>query len=180
MESEFSKETDHEETSSEKQMKMEIIKMGLFSFELEEKREQSLITQSGYMLTGFSIISVMLLAAVPILIDYMKVPNKIVFLFIGISLIFLIVSLLFAILTQWRYKYDGLKDIKSIYTLMHSESLETVDDWWLVNLNEIYKSKYKLNERRAIFIKISTGCFGASILTILIYLIIFLHYLISY
>ena len=38
-----------------------VLEMGKFSYELEEKREQSLITQSGQMLTTFSIASAAML-----------------------------------------------------------------------------------------------------------------------
>ncbi|WNY23172.1 hypothetical protein MmiHf6_04760 [Methanimicrococcus hongohii] len=174
MEQQFSENEDNkesEEPDSSNQMKSEIIRMGLFSFELEEKREQSLITQSGYMLTGFSIIFVMLLAAVPILLDYTKLPSSVVFLFIGISLMFLIISMLFTVAAQWRYQHYGLKDIESIYNFMYFESLETADDWWLKNLNELYNFKNDSNNTRSRLMKLSAVSFSFSILTILIYLI---------
>jgi len=153
------------------QMKIEVIEMGKFSFELEEKREQSLILQSGYMLTGFSIISVVLLAVIPILLDYTNLPKKIVFIFLGISLLFLICSLLFAIAAQWRYEYLGFKDIESIYLLMVHKSKAAANDWWLENLNDISIAKNSLNEKRARLMKISTISFAISIFTILIYLV---------
>jgi len=162
------KNTDH----SEQQMKIEIIKMGRFSFELEEKREQSLIIQSGYMLTGYSIISVMLLAVIPILLDYTNLPSRFVFILLGFSLLFLIVSLLFALLSLWRYQYLGLDNIESIYSLMIYKSSTAVSDWWLENVNAIYNEKNRLNDKRARYMKWSTLFFGFSIITILIYLVI--------
>ena len=168
-----------EETDNENEKINEIIKMGKFSFELEEKREQSLIVQSGYMLTGFSIVSVMLLAAIPILLDYTKFSNKIVIFLIGLSLLFLIFSLLFTIAAQWRYKYTGLSNIESIYDLMIDVPLSDFNEWWLKNLNEIYNAKNNLNEKRADFMKISTFSFGISILTILIYLITLLKIIVK-
>ena len=152
-------------------MKIEIIKMGKFSFELEEKREQSLIIQSGYMLTGYSIISVMLLAVIPILLDYTNLPPKLVFILLGFSLLSLIISLLFALLSLWRYQYLGLDNIESIYRLMIHEPLNTVSRWWLENLNSIYNEKNRLNDKRARYMKWSTLFFGFSIITILIYLV---------
>ncbi|MDL2261695.1 hypothetical protein LJC08_05650 [Methanimicrococcus sp. OttesenSCG-928-J09] len=153
------------------QMKAEVIKMGKFSFEMEEKREQSLIVQSGYMLTGFSIISVMLLAAVPILLDYTDFSRELVFIVLGLSLIFLIFSLFFTIGALWRYEHIGLEDVESIYNLMSFESIDAADDWWLKNINEIYSAKNELNTKRSRFMKASIASFGFSILTILIYLI---------
>jgi len=153
---------------------IEIIKMGNFSFELEEKREQSLVLQSGYMLADFSIISVMLLAAIPILLDYTKFSNKFVIFLIGFSLVFLIISLLFTIAAQWRYKYKGLENIESIYNLMIDVPLNDFNGWWLENLNDIYNAKNDLNEKRADLMKISALSFGFSILTIFIYLMMLL------
>jgi hypothetical protein len=153
---------------------IEIIKMGNFSFELEEKREQSLVLQSGYMLAGFSIISVMLLAAIPILLDYTKFSNKFVIFLIGFSLVFLIISLLFTIAAQWRYKYKGLENVESIYNLMIDVPLNDFNGWWLENLNDIYNAKNDLNEKRADLMKISALSFGFSILTIFIYLMMLL------
>ena len=155
---------------SEHQMKIEIIKMGKFSFELEEKREHSLIIQSGYMLTGYSIISVVLLAVIPILLDYTNLPSRLVFILLGFSLLFLIISLLFALLSLWRYQYLGLDNIESIYRLMIHEPLDTVSRWWLENVNAIYNEKNSLNDKRARYMKLSTLFFGFSIITILIYL----------
>ena len=40
-----------------------------FSYELEEKREQSIVNQTGQMLTAFSVTSATILMAVPILIE---------------------------------------------------------------------------------------------------------------
>lgn len=154
------------------QKNIEIIKMGKFSFELEEKREQSLILQSGHMLTGFSIISVMLLAIIPIILNYTNISNRIVFFLLGISLLFLIMSLLFSIAAQWRYDYLGLNNIDSIYHLMDEVPLKEVNMWWLTNLNDIYNSKNNLNEKRVKFMRYSAFFFGISILTIFIYLFI--------
>jgi len=163
-----------DETDGGNERKVEIIKMGKFSFELEEKREQSLILQSGHMLTGFSIISVMLLAVIPIMLDYTRISNKIVFLLLGVSLLFLVISLLCAIAAQWRYDYLGFDNIDSIYQLMNTAPSEDVNNWWIANLNYIHNSKNNLNEKRAKMMKYSTVSFGISISTILIYLIVLL------
>ena len=165
---------------SERQMKIEIIKMGKFSFELEEKREQSLIIQSGYMLTGYSIISVILMAVIPILLNYTNLPFKLVFILLGFSLLFLIFSLLFALLSLWRYQYSGLDDIESVYKMMIHEPLDTVSDWWLKNINTIRNEKNSLNNKRARYVKWSTFFFGFSIITILIYLVATIFLLLLY
>lgn len=125
----------------------------------------------------FSIISVMLLAIIPIILNYTNISNRIVFFLLGISLLFLIMSLLFSIAAQWRYDYLGLNNIDSIYHLMDEVPLKEVNMWWLTNLNDIYNSKNNLNERRVKFMRYSTFFFGISILTILIYSIALLIYI---
>ena len=164
------------EIDNKNEKQIEIIKIGKFSFELEEKREQSLIMQSGHMLTGFSIISVMLLAVIPILLDYTKISNKTVFLLLGIPLLCLVIGLLFAIAAQWRYDIHDLGDLESTYELIMNGPLVDVNKWWLANLNYIYKKRLDLNEKRAKSMILSTAFFGISILTILIYLIALLTY----
>jgi len=160
-----------DEMDDENERKTGIIKMGKFSFGLEKGREQSLIHQSGYMLTGFSIVSVMLLAAIPILLEYTKIPNKIVFLFLGFSLLFLVISLLCTIVAQWRYKSIRLDSIEPIYNLMMNAPLSDFNNWWLENLNNMNNDISNLNDRRSDWMKISTVSFGFSIITILIYLV---------
>jgi len=160
-----------DEMNDEKERKSEIIKMGKLSFELEKEREQSLIYQSGYMLTGFSIVSVMLLAAIPILLEYTKIPNQIVFLFLGLSLLFLIISLLFTIAAQWRYKSVRLDNIESIYNSVIHLPFNDFNNWWLGNLNKMHNEITHLNDKRADWMKISAVSFGLSIFTILIYLV---------
>ena len=165
------------EIDYENEKKNEIIKMGKFSFEAEEKREQSLILQSGHMLTGFSIISVMLFAIIPILLNYTQISNRIVFFLIGISLLFLIVSLLFSIAALWRYECTVFDNIESVYNLMINDPLNNFNVWWLKNLNRACNEKSDLNEKRTNLMKISTISFGVSIFAILIYLIALLVYM---
>ena len=152
----------------------EFIKIGTFSYDAEEKKEQRLILQSGHMLTGFSIVSVMLLATIPILLDYTKVSNKYVFSLLGFALIFLIVSLLGTIIAHWRYGGSSVEDMESIYRSMCNSQLADFNWWWLKNLNDFCNEKRKLNNKKEKVMKISTISFGFSILCILIYLIFFL------
>lgn len=52
------------------------VEFGRFSFELEEKREQSIIQQSSQIITAFSIASAAVLMAVPIIIDNTQLRSR--------------------------------------------------------------------------------------------------------
>ena len=51
-----------------------VVELGKYSFDLEEKREQSLISQSGQILTAISLFSAGILMALPILLTYTSIP----------------------------------------------------------------------------------------------------------
>jgi hypothetical protein len=83
---------------------------------------------------------------------------------------------LFKIIAHWRCDTLGFEAIESVYELIMTSPLKYVDNWWLANLNHIYKKRADLNEKRAKSMKFSTAFFGLSILTILIYLIVLIIY----
>jgi hypothetical protein len=165
------------DTENKKEKEKEIIKMGKFTFELEEKREQNLILQSGHMLTGVSIVSVILLAIIPILLNNADISDKAIFFYLGLSLLGLVLSLLFSVIAHLRYKHHGLGSIKSIYISLMYIPFDDFNQWWLENLNKICAGKSKVNNIRAISLLISILLFTFSICTILIYLIVFLKIL---
>ena len=92
---------------------------GLFSFELEEKREQSILNQAGQMLTAFSIFSAAILMALPLVADYTNVPDGQAFCLAVVVLAPLIASLVLDILAQWRFKYQAIKDAEEFETELY-------------------------------------------------------------
>lgn len=88
------------------------VEFGRFSFELEEKREQSILTQSSQMLTAFSLFSAAVLMSFPLVADYTGVPDIYAFYLSAGALLPLIISLVLAIVAQWRFKYETLKSAK--------------------------------------------------------------------
>ena len=88
---------------------------GLFSFELEEKREQSILNQAGQMLTAFSLFSAAILMALPLVADYTNVPDGQAFCLAVVVLAPLIASLVLAILAQWRFKYQAIKNAEEFF-----------------------------------------------------------------
>ena len=141
-----------------------IVKLGKFSYELEEKREQSLINQSNQMLTAFAIFSAALYMALPILIDVNNtLTNKILFC-AGIISLFLIASLVLALLAQWRYIYATMNNIKEFHNALKKEPdnykrQANFDKQWEEQIFSIHTSKKKLNDKRARLITTSMSLF---------------------
>ena len=89
--------------------KRNIVEIGKFSYDLEEKREQSILSQANQMMTAFSIYSAALLMVLPILIDETVIPHSRL-LIASIHLFLpLIASLVLAVLAQWRFSYQTMK-----------------------------------------------------------------------
>ena len=147
--------------------------LSMLSFEFEEKREQSLISQSSQMLTAFSIISAVLLMLAPILINSTLIPCQYILICLGITLSLLVVSMVIALFVQWRYKYKALPSPISIYSHM-IENLEFFkteaqrSKSWIETIDLTWQSKHRLNDRRRILITISMIVFFCAIASTLI------------
>ena len=139
-----------------------------FSFELEEKREQSLISQSGQMLTVFSVVSAALLMAVPILIDYTCVPKNKILIAAGIVLTFLLASMVLAVLSQWRFKYatmlNGEELLQKVEKDINNHIYQSQFDYqWIDQLTDIQTSKKKNNDKRYMLVHASMITFLTAI-----------------
>lgn len=85
-----------------------VIKFARFSYELEEKREQSLISQAGQMLTAFSVASAALLMVIPILLDHTSIPKQRILITAGLVLALMLASVVLSVFSQWRFKYKTM------------------------------------------------------------------------
>lgn len=144
------------------------VEFGKFSFELEEKREQSILTQSSQMLTAFSLFSAAVLMSFPLVADYTGVPDIYAFYLSAVALFPLIISLVLAIVAQWRFKYETLKSTKDFADELqknHKDYQSQSDyDWqWIYQLDAVQVSKKKNNNRRVIFVRISMILFLVSV-----------------
>lgn len=154
-----------------------IKELGMFSYELEEKREQSLIGQATSMMTAFSIFTAALYMIVAIIVEFTVLSkNQILFSTAIISFI-LIISLLFAIFAQWRFKYNVVRNIMDIYAAVNNnyEDYRTqaqFDMQWMEQIKVIHGSKKKNNDKRVIFIKISMILFIIAISLLFIFAIL--------
>lgn len=151
------------------------VEFGRFSFELEEKREQSIITQSGHMLTAISLYSAALIMLLPLVVGLQCVSFS--YLWGASATIFLplLVGFVCTLLAQWRYKYDTVIDGKSF--LQHFETdgsnsyyrdQSDFDYQWTEQLSAVQKSKIRVNDIRCNFIKAGMISFLISIAFLLV------------
>jgi hypothetical protein len=149
-------------------MMSNIIQFGRYSLELEEKREQSLINQSSQMITAFSVFSVAIFTLLPVIVPLNVISNAKLFLCVGAVTFLLVTSLVLALIVQWRYKYVTMKDVDEFFDCVYKEqqnytSQHQFDSQWQVQISQIHKSKKKINDKRASFIKASMVVFFVSV-----------------
>ena len=157
-----------EELESADLMMENVIQLGKFSFELEEKREESLISQSGHMLTAFSVFSAVLFTATPIIIDNVNISANRVLVSVAIVSAFLIASLILAVFAQWRYKYMTIVSVDALFDevkadALHYQTKAQFGMQWKTQLSQLHRSKKKNNDRRAAFVILSMLLFLCSI-----------------
>lgn len=160
--------------------KQNIVELGKFSYDLEEKREQSILSQANQMMTAFSIYSAALLMVLPILIDNTVIPHS--QLLIASILLFspLIVSLVLAVLAQWRFSYQTMKTAQEFQEKIeadaeHYQHQAQYDDQWINQINAIHISKKNNNDRRVKLIISSMICFLLSVGLLLVFGVLFLY-----
>lgn len=130
-----------------------MVEFAKFSYELEEKREQSLIEQSSQMLTAFSVASAALLMAVPIILDNISISKRKVLLSAGLVLFFMLISMVLAVISQWRFKYktmmNGEELLQKVEANAESHIYQAQYDYqWIDQIKEIQESKKKNNDKR--------------------------------
>lgn len=160
--------------------KHNIVELGKFSYDLEEKREQSILSQANQMMTAFSIYSAALLMVLPILIDNTVIPHS--QLLIASILLFspLIVSLVLAVLAQWRFSYQTMKTAQEFQEKIeadaeHYQHQAQYDDQWINQIDAIHISKKNNNDRRVKLIISSMICFLLSVGLLLVFGVLFLY-----
>ncbi|HCC34346.1 MAG TPA: hypothetical protein DEQ02_01425 [Ruminococcaceae bacterium] len=146
---------------------------GKYSFELEEKREQSLINQSTQMVTAFSVFSIAIYTLLPVFQNIPIIPFFKLLFCVGIVTIFLLASLVLAVLVQWRFKYYTMKNIEEFYKSVNEEhenytTQAQFDIQWKDQLKDIHLSKFKLNNRRVKLIKASMVLFFIAVGTVIL------------
>ena len=156
----------------------DIVDLAKVSFEQEERREQSILSQSGKLLTALSISSAAILMIVPIFIQNLALQMKNYILICLIIVLFLVLtSMFFSLLVQWRFKYNSLPSPEEIFTHIanNEEYFETSEQrcrFWIDALENNWRSKLKNNNKKVIFLKIAMILFFVSLGSIAILFII--------
>lgn len=148
-----------------------------FSFKLEEKREQSVVNQAGQMLMAFSVTSAALLLATQILLDHTNTPSYMILLSVGIVLVFLLASMVLAVISQWRFKYitmfNGKELLQKIESDINCHTFQPQYDYqWIDQLSTIQASKKKNNDKRCNLIIASMIVFFAAVACLFISLFV--------
>lgn len=131
--------------------------------ENEEKRENSLIQQSSHMLTAISFMSASILIIAEIVFNLAQTISKNVLLCVFSSIIFfLLLSFILTTIAQYRYKRADFPDIETLYNYVKTKSDAFVSDaqqskYFVETLSTIQKSYASINERRRMFLNISTN-----------------------
>ena len=163
----YSTEEEKEIQQTELRLK-NVVEMGKFSYELKEKREQSLITQSGQMLTTFSIASAAVLMALPVMLEYTYYSQKALLSAAALILLPLVASMVLAVWAQWRFKYTTMENAAELLSKIEKNADKHIyqaqyNYQWIDQLRIIQESKKELNDRRVKIIKASQICFFIAI-----------------
>ena len=155
----------HKNEKSEMMLK-NINKFVEYSFKLEDKREESLIRQSGLMLTAIALISTLIFKLGLSGLNFLNC----------FSAFFLIMSLLCALLTGWRYKYANFPYSWDFYDYVEENKENFQEqfqfDWHFQNcLTIVEKSKKEINDKRVRFLIVS---YVSLFISIFIYFVSFL------
>ena len=164
-----------EQQKQAEMMVRNIKEMGQYSYELEEKREQSLLDQAGKMLTAFALFTAALNMLLSAVLTHATIPiskNKLILLG-GIVSFFLLVSLVLAIMAQWRYGYIVMMDAQKIYEQVKEDfqnypTQAEFDKQWMYQLKQIHYGKRRNNERRVKLIKASMVVFLFAVLQVIV------------
>ena len=124
-----------------------------FSFEQEEKREQSLLSQSGRMLTALSVLSAALTVFVRILLENTDGLKFKILLSAGLVLLLLLGSMVLAVISQWRFKYLTMLNGKEFFKKIEEDKRRHVyqsqyNYQWIDQLSRIQESKKANNDKR--------------------------------
>mgnify|MGYP001067648163 CR=1 FL=1 len=140
-------------------MMTNILELGRFSYSLQEKREESLINQSGRMITAYSVTAALL----PLLIAKTFNAGSI------LLLTSLLISFVFAVIAGWRFQNSAMPSIDVFFDEVYDRWEEftaqpAFDMQWKYQLAALHKSKKRNNDKRANCILISMVSFVCSLI----------------
>lgn len=182
----FSAKTTSEKTSCKNLSQKDIIALqcknavefGKFSFELEEKRGESLIANSGHMLTAFSLYSAALLTLLGVLLGNAIISKTHLFIASTCIATPLTLALAFTILAQWRFKYKTLIDAAAFKAAFEKESENYCEQYqfdyqFIIQLHKVQSTKRIVNNKRLFCIRAAMICFLLSVALLIVFYISF-------
>ena len=136
--------------------------LSLYSYEMEDKREQSLLDQAGKMILAMSVFTVALLAFISL--EACGFSNNQILMISGVTFLPLGLSFLFSVLTLWRDVYWSIGGVKEIDEKVRETIRDGENPSHLVlrTLNSIWESKKEKNDKSGKFIRWSTVLFIVS------------------
>ena len=173
-----SKDLDTDKNDTEKTagvLYRHVKELAQFKLDVEMRREDSLIQQSSHMQTAFSFMTAALFMALPVVIDN-RGNLSLNFIFIGVSAVvgLLLVSLVFASLAQRRFKKKAPQNVSELEKFVNDnwENIQTESQQskqFVGLIAEVQESMAKANNERVKCVRISMGCFLASIIVIAVF-----------
>lgn len=144
-------------------------------FESEEQREQAIIEQAGRMQQAFSFVTVAVLAIVPILLSWTRLPQVYILVITSTVLIGLCFSLILSTIALWRYKREDFPSITALHEKMEHEFVNFKIDaqrnkYYVETLGVIQNSLSKRTDKR---IRCLKGSMIVFIVTLFICIICF-------
>ena len=167
-------ETSDPHSIEQETLRMEnVAEFARYSFQLEEKREQSILNQAGQMLMAFSVSSVAVLMATPIILDHTSIPSCMILLSAGIVLTFMLISMVLAVISQWRFHYKTMFNGKELLQKVEADISRHAfqpqyDFQWILQLSAIQESKKKNNDIRCNLIQASMIAFFVAVACLVI------------
>ncbi|MBO5891213.1 MAG: hypothetical protein J6Q30_00660 [Oscillospiraceae bacterium] len=152
------------------------VAFGKFSFELEEKRGESLIAHSGYLLTAFSLYSAALLTLLGSLLSNAIVSRTHLFIASTCIAAPLILSLVFTMLAQWRFRYNTLIDGAAFRKEFEQDPKNYCEQYqfdyqFIIQLHKVQVSKKNINNKRLFCIRVAMICFLLSVVILIAFYI---------
>ena len=149
------------------------VEFGKFSYELEEKREQSLLNQAAQMLVALSVFFVVVIALMENIVDMQNPINRKIAVLV---FLLLITSLILVLLSQWRYKYQTMRSIDEIWKTIECDkegykSKMDFDKRWIYQIEAIQSSKKQVNDKRVMLLKSGMVVFLIAVVMVAMYLI---------
>lgn len=143
------------------------LEVARYSLEEERERERTLIGQSGWMITSFSALSIVVATLVPSLLEVCDLQRFLRLFLIGRFFAAMFASLILALIAQWRWKRDWPASPMECFTYFQSDKNGWSKQRIIKELCELYEDEYasidRINARRAILIKVSSVMFFVAI-----------------